>query len=84
MMTDSTGQFAGVYVETAGAALEVEVMPGLFLDGTYEPSENQTVTAQRPMLVFRSMSDFILLHLFVGPTPKDVMKQMTNYLGKPK
>jgi hypothetical protein len=84
MMLDADQDYAGIYIETGGAALEVEVQPGLFIDGPVEPNENQTVSAQHPLLVFRSMSNFVLLHLFVGPTPKEVTNQLTKYIGKPR
>ena len=84
MIRDSYQKYAGIFVETGGAALEVEVQPGLFTDGSAEPNENQTVVAQKPLLVFRSMSNFVLLHLFVGPTPKDVTNQLSKYIGKPR
>ena len=34
--------------------------------------------SQRPLLVYRVMSDFLRLHLLTGPKPKDVMTQLTT------
>ena len=34
------------------------------------------------MVVYRILSDFLLIHLFTGPRPKDVMGQLTTYLGR--
>ena len=39
---------------------------------------------KRPLVAFRVLSDFLLLHVFTGPKPLDVMSQLTSYLGRPK
>ena len=67
---DDGRQYYGVYIETDGAPLEIETMPGL---------ENGP---RRPLLVYRLVSDFLLVHLFTGPKPKDVLEQLTAYTGR--
>ena len=67
---DDGRQYYGVYIETDGAPLEIETMPGL---------ENGP---RRPLLVYRLVSDFLLVHLFTGPKPKDVLAQLTAYTGR--
>ena len=67
---DDGRQYYGVYIETDGAPMEIETMPGL---------ENGP---RRPLLVYRLVSDFLLVHLFTGPKPKDVLEQLTAYTGR--
>ena len=45
--------FAGILIENGGAALEAEVMPGLFVEGSAELVENSTLSTQKPLIVFR-------------------------------
>ena len=33
-------------------------------------------------MVYRLVTDFLLVHLFTGPKPKDVMAQLTAYVGR--
>lgn len=33
-------------------------------------------------MVYRVLSDFLLVHLFTGPKPKNVMAKLTTYLGR--
>lgn len=63
-------EYYGVYIDTNGAPVEIEAMPGL-------------VSTNRPMLVYRSMSGTMMLHLFTGPKPKDVMRQLSLHIGLP-
>ena len=37
---------------------------------------------RRPLVVYRLVTDFLLVHLFTGPKPKDVMAQLTAYVGR--
>ena len=34
------------------------------------------------MVVYRALTDFLLIHLFLGPKPKEVMKQLTSVVGR--
>ena len=34
------------------------------------------------MVVYRVLTDFLLIHLFLGPKPKEVMKQLTSVVGR--
>jgi len=38
---------------------------------------------QKPLLVFRSMSNFLAIHVLTGPKPKDVLLQLASYTGMP-
>ena len=33
-------------------------------------------------MVYRLVSDFLLVHLFTGPKPRDVLAQLTAYIGR--
>ena len=34
------------------------------------------------MIVYRILTDFLHIHLFLGPKPSDVMKQLTSEVGR--
>ena len=36
------------------------------------------------LFCLRSLSNYILLHLFTGPKPKDVIRQLTSHIGSPR
>ena len=63
-------RFIGVHVDAGGSPLEIEAMPGAGLG------------FRKPMVVFRSMrGSAFIIHVFLGPTPKDIMSQMMSITG---
>ena len=84
---DETRKYYGVLMETE-RPLTIEALPGLSKlnsSATNNPDlEIRTGDEARPLLVFRSMGGYMLLHLFTGPEPKQVITQMSNYQGLPK
>ncbi|XP_059079959.1 lysosomal alpha-glucosidase-like isoform X1 [Tigriopus californicus] len=69
MGLDGNRNFFGVYVESE-TPLTIEVLPGL---------DNL-----RPLIVFHSMGGYICLHIYEGPMPRDVSRQLAAHLGQPK
>ena len=43
----------------------------------------EIVTNSRPSLTYRILGGDLDLHFFMGPKPEDVIKQLTQYIGKP-
>lgn len=43
----------------------------------------EIVTNSRPSLTYRILGGDLDLHFFMGPKPEDVIKQLTEYIGKP-
>ncbi len=72
MATDEARKFFGVYVR-ADSPLAIETLPGV-----------TETSRQKPLLVFRSMGGPLQLHLFTGPSPREVLDQLTSYLGRPR
>ena len=72
MAYDPTSKtYTGYLIDVAGSPLEIEVLPGT-PDG-------------RILVVFRRMGGpDIHIHTFLGPTPKDVVRQLTELTGRPK
>ena len=68
---DVDRQFYGVYVESATPVV-IEALPGV------------NSTRQEPLIVFRSMGGHINLNILTGPTPADVVNQLTSYVGRPR
>ena len=57
MSMDPKLNFAGFFVDTGGAPVEAEVMPGLFFGSSSEAAVNGSKTTQSPMIVFRYCKD---------------------------
>jgi lysosomal alpha-glucosidase len=68
---DSERNYFGVHLET-DRPLTIEVLPGI----------NVTKREFKPLVAFRSMGGHMLFHLFSGPTPHDVTRQISNHLGR--
>lgn len=69
MGLDGNRNFYGVYVESE-TPLTIEVLPGL--------------NNLSPLIVFHSMGGYICLHIYEGPMPQDVSRQLAFHLGQPK
>ena len=68
---DSERNFFGVHIESE-RPLTIQVLPGL-----------QTTSAEfEPLLALRSMGGFMLVHVFPGPSPRDVVTQGPDSIGK--
>lgn len=89
MFMDSRKNFATVYVE-AETPMEIEVMPGFNATGeaTFSLSSGKAIalvlSVKSPVVVFRSMGGPLSFHFFTGPTPRDVLDQLTGFLGRPQ
>ena len=72
---DSRRKHFGVYIETENP-VTLQVLPGL--------NDTDDSGISKPMVVARTMGGWILVHVYEGPTPREVLRQLTGHLGRPK
>ena len=71
MAMDSERNFFGVHVESE-RPLTIQVLPGI----------KTTAEEFEPLVALRSMGGHVLVHVFAGPTPRDVVEQISEHLGR--
>ena len=71
MAMDSERNFFGVHVESE-RPLTIQVLPGI----------KTTAEEFEPLVVLRSMGGHMLVHVFAGPTPREVVQQISEHLGR--